>query len=190
MTKYACFVEGCDKVCRTWQKRRSHLVDKHGYPRNYDYFIVNDGVDRRRSMLRTDRRRSSKQNQASGSQNPAAGSISAGKTTLEDFPESPQSTRAAQKALKVNNPNESSDQDEEDLSDEDEDEISTPVSPTSLATSQSTAETIMTPSSSSTQAATAPQEVDDLTKSMSALKFVPRSLKFGRGRGKGGLARR
>ncbi|KAK5130493.1 hypothetical protein LTR08_001973 [Meristemomyces frigidus] len=49
---YACFVEGCDKVCGEWQKRRSHMVDKHGYPRNYDFFIVNTGVDGRRSMLR------------------------------------------------------------------------------------------------------------------------------------------
>lgn len=49
---YACFVEDCDKVCSDWKKRRSHLVDKHGFPRNYDFFIVNNGIDGRRSMLR------------------------------------------------------------------------------------------------------------------------------------------
>ncbi|KAK3619205.1 hypothetical protein LTR56_022640 [Elasticomyces elasticus] len=49
---YACFVDDCEKVCRDWTKRRSHLVDKHGFPRNYDFFIVNTGVDGRRSMLR------------------------------------------------------------------------------------------------------------------------------------------
>jgi hypothetical protein len=49
---YACFVEGCDKVCLEWKKRRSHLVDKHGFPRNYDFFIVNTGIDGKRSMLR------------------------------------------------------------------------------------------------------------------------------------------
>ncbi|KAK4545264.1 hypothetical protein LTR36_003444 [Oleoguttula mirabilis] len=49
---YACFVEVCDKVCGEWTKRRSHLVDKHGFPRNYDFFVVNNGVDGRRSMLR------------------------------------------------------------------------------------------------------------------------------------------
>jgi len=32
-----------------------HLVDKHMFPRNYDFFIVNDGVDRRNSMLRPER---------------------------------------------------------------------------------------------------------------------------------------
>lgn len=52
---YECFVEGCDKVCSTWQKRRMHLVDKHMFPRNYDFFIVNDGLDNRNSMLRSER---------------------------------------------------------------------------------------------------------------------------------------
>lgn len=49
---YACFVEGCDKVCSEWKKRRRHLVDKHGYPKNYDFLVVDHGVDGRRSMLR------------------------------------------------------------------------------------------------------------------------------------------
>jgi len=49
---YACFVEGCDKTCLTWQKRRMHLVDKHHFPRYYDFFVVNDGMDQRHSMLR------------------------------------------------------------------------------------------------------------------------------------------
>lgn len=49
---YACFVEGCEKVCQDWRKRRSHLVDKHGFPRNYDFFVVDGGIDGRRSMLR------------------------------------------------------------------------------------------------------------------------------------------
>lgn len=49
---FGCFVEGCEKVCSDWKKRRSHLVDKHGYPRNYDFFVVNSGVDGKRSMLR------------------------------------------------------------------------------------------------------------------------------------------
>lgn len=49
---YACFVEGCEKVCRDWKKRRSHLVDKHGFPKNYDFLVVDHGIDGRRSMLR------------------------------------------------------------------------------------------------------------------------------------------
>lgn len=49
---FACFVKDCDKVCSDWKKRRSHLVDKHGFPRNYDFLIVGHGIDGRRSMLR------------------------------------------------------------------------------------------------------------------------------------------
>ena len=50
---FACFVDGCDKVCLDWKKRRSHLVDKHGFPKNYDFLVVNSGVDGKRSMLRS-----------------------------------------------------------------------------------------------------------------------------------------
>lgn len=49
---FGCFVEGCEKVCSDWKKRRSHLVDKHGFPRNYDFLVVDSGVDGKRSMLR------------------------------------------------------------------------------------------------------------------------------------------
>ena len=50
---FACFVEGCDKVCLTRQKRNMHLVDKHCFPRDYDFFIINDGIDHRSSLLRS-----------------------------------------------------------------------------------------------------------------------------------------
>ncbi|KUJ19866.1 uncharacterized protein LY89DRAFT_580446 [Mollisia scopiformis] len=58
---YSCFVEDCDRKCSTPQKRRMHLIDKHMFPKDYDFFVVNDGIDRRSSMLRTGkhRRRSS-----------------------------------------------------------------------------------------------------------------------------------
>ena len=53
---YACFVEGCSKVCETWRKRKLHLIDKHKFPKDFEYFIVNDGVDDRTSMLRSENR--------------------------------------------------------------------------------------------------------------------------------------
>ncbi|KAI4731545.1 hypothetical protein E4T49_00424 [Aureobasidium sp. EXF-10728] len=49
---YHCFVEDCEKVCSTPQKRRMHLVDKHMFPRNYDFQIVNHGSENRTSLLR------------------------------------------------------------------------------------------------------------------------------------------
>ncbi len=38
-----------------------HLIDKHMFPKDYDFHVVNDGIDRRTSMLRSakHRRRSS-----------------------------------------------------------------------------------------------------------------------------------
>ena len=34
-----------------------HLTDKHTFPKNYDFQIVNTGIDKRSSMLRTTRHR-------------------------------------------------------------------------------------------------------------------------------------
>ncbi|KAL5114337.1 hypothetical protein ACEQ8H_007774 [Pleosporales sp. CAS-2024a] len=57
--QYACLVPDCDRFCSTPQKRRLHCIDKHQFPRNYDFFIVNDGIDSRASMLRSPHRRRS-----------------------------------------------------------------------------------------------------------------------------------
>ncbi|KAL1871724.1 hypothetical protein VTK73DRAFT_1864 [Phialemonium thermophilum] len=48
---YSCFVEDCERKCRTPQKRRLHLIDKHMYPKNYFFAVTRDGVAGRRSML-------------------------------------------------------------------------------------------------------------------------------------------
>lgn len=69
---FTCFVEGCEKVCSDWKKRRSHLVDKHAFPKNYDFLIVDHGIDGRRSMLRpgvdsNGHRKSSRERGRSGS---------------------------------------------------------------------------------------------------------------------------
>ncbi|KAJ9258485.1 hypothetical protein DTO212C5_8720 [Paecilomyces variotii] len=50
---YGCFVEGCDRKCSTPQKRRMHLIDKHMFPRTYNFYIINDGIDKQNSMLRS-----------------------------------------------------------------------------------------------------------------------------------------
>lgn len=54
---YGCFVEDCDRKCSTPQKRRLHLIDKHMFPRTYNFRIVDQGTDRASSMLREGRRR-------------------------------------------------------------------------------------------------------------------------------------
>ncbi|KAK9361894.1 hypothetical protein V1504DRAFT_450601 [Lipomyces starkeyi] len=41
---YTCFVEGCDKVCADTRKRRLHLIDKHGFPREFMFGVVAHGL--------------------------------------------------------------------------------------------------------------------------------------------------
>lgn len=41
---YQCFVEGCDRVCSSSIKRRMHLIDKHKYPKQFNFDIVFSGV--------------------------------------------------------------------------------------------------------------------------------------------------
>ncbi|KAL4909446.1 hypothetical protein BDW74DRAFT_81137 [Aspergillus multicolor] len=50
---YGCFVEDCERKCSTPQKRRMHLIDKHMFPKTYNFYIVNDGTDKQTSMLRS-----------------------------------------------------------------------------------------------------------------------------------------
>ncbi|KAJ9653788.1 hypothetical protein H2198_007077 [Neophaeococcomyces mojaviensis] len=50
---YACFVEGCEKKCSTPQKRRLHLIDKHMFPKVYNFRIIDRGIDKADSMLHT-----------------------------------------------------------------------------------------------------------------------------------------
>lgn len=54
---YACFVEGCERKCSSPQKRRLHLIDKHVFPRTYNFNIVDRGTDSADSMLITGQRR-------------------------------------------------------------------------------------------------------------------------------------
>ncbi|KAJ6022288.1 hypothetical protein N7540_007792 [Penicillium herquei] len=49
---YSCFVETCERQCSTPQKRRMHLIDKHMFPRSYNFYIINDGIDKHTSLLR------------------------------------------------------------------------------------------------------------------------------------------
>lgn len=48
---YRCLVEDCEKLCSTPQKRRLHLVDKHLFPKSYNFRVINTGIDKRTSML-------------------------------------------------------------------------------------------------------------------------------------------
>jgi hypothetical protein len=130
---YHCFVQDCEKVCSTPQKRRMHLVDKHMFPRNYDFHIVNHGSDNRTSLLRPEATPHQKQSKARRNQN----------TVQEDITQ---------------------DMYVSDLMDTEEKKTDN--------LDQSTED----------------KSMDDIVTSMAALKFVPKSVTFGRSRQRGGFA--
>jgi len=140
---YACFVEDCDRKCSTPQKRRMHLIDKHLFPKDYDFYVVNDGIDRRSSMLRSGRhrRKSSATQQASNAEERTRQRSSTLETTTEM-----QGTSDGKEAPQEESPEGSK---------------------------------VLTPGSSQDA------DMEDLAAAMSVLKFVPRNVQFGRGRGKG-----
>ena len=143
MAQYSCFVEGCERKCLTYQKRRLHLIDKHIYPKNFFFGVTKDGIDGRRSLLvdsRHHRRRSSATNQSKGSRRRA--SVLESGTTGQD-------SSNTKKAPDKSDPEAATGLEEEEAHDED---------------------------------------MEDLTGALSALQFVPPSVRFGRGRA--GFAKR
>ncbi|KAI0024655.1 hypothetical protein F4780DRAFT_546773 [Xylariomycetidae sp. FL0641] len=145
---YSCFVDGCERKCRTPYKRRNHLIDKHMYPKNYFFALTRDGIDGRQSLLMDGghrRRRSSTATAASSTKATAR---------HQSLRQSEPSKPAAQ------NPDDGVNQELKPLSDE------------------------------STETRARPDiEMEDLTSAMSALQFIPHSVKFGRRKGKTGFAK-
>lgn len=154
---FSCFVEDCEKVCRDWKKRRSHLVDKHGFPRNYDFLVVERGIDGRKSMLRPGvdeegHRRSSRERGERGS------SVATESTLATEV------TDGSQPAVS---------EEGEDAGGVKRSEPSKESQSVEKQPKSSTANTAMY----------------DITKSMSSLQFVPRSVTFGKRKGKSGFAK-
>jgi hypothetical protein len=50
-------VEGCDRKCSSKEKRRRHCIDKHCFPQDYDFRIIQTGLGQRTSMLQSGRGR-------------------------------------------------------------------------------------------------------------------------------------
>ncbi|KAF1980445.1 hypothetical protein BU23DRAFT_522527 [Bimuria novae-zelandiae CBS 107.79] len=190
---FACLVPDCDRLCSTPFKRRLHCIDKHQFPRNYDFFIVNDGIDRRSSMLRPPhRRRSSTVNSTTS-------------TTSRRQGESVSSTGGeAMEVVKDEDANDGSDK-EDDEDKEMKDGVRSPVRLRGRGgfthprgsrggRGRGRGETPSLPHARPEAVAqTAPKTkteadpMEGLTSGMSALQFVPRSIYArGQGRGRGG----
>ncbi|KAH8821667.1 hypothetical protein F5884DRAFT_817060 [Xylogone sp. PMI_703] len=54
---YSCYVEDCDRKFSAPAKRRMHLIDKHFFPKDYNFFVTVDGIDKQSSMLQLGRHR-------------------------------------------------------------------------------------------------------------------------------------
>jgi hypothetical protein len=121
-----------------------HLIDKHMFPKDYDFYVVNDGIDRRSSMLRTGKHR----RRSSAAQH---------MTDIGDRTRRRNSNRDSTNATVETK--------------EPKNDVETEESPETS--------TILTPPSSQGDA-----DMDKLSGAMSSLKFVPTSVRFGRGRGK------
>ncbi|KAI4632693.1 hypothetical protein J4E80_000050 [Alternaria sp. BMP 0032] len=167
---YACLLPDCDRMCSTPQKRRLHCIDKHQFPREYDFIVVKDGIDRRSSMLiPSHRRRSSTMSSANG----AAGS--------------PRRRRGESSA----STGDTMEMDHEEAQEEGE----TRRYPTRLrgrggfggrGLAREEAAGITATKTATTDQPT--DSMDSLTSSMSALKFVPHSVRVARTKGRGGGA--
>lgn len=117
------------------------MIDKHIFPRDYDFYVVNDGIDRRSSMLRSGRHR----RKSSVTQQTLNTETRHRSSTLET-PTEMQGTRDGKEAPQEESPEGSR---------------------------------VLTPGNSQDA------DMEDLAGAMSALKFVPRNVQFGRARGKG-----
>ena len=122
-----------------------HLIDKHMFPKDYEFFVVNDGIDKRTSMLRSGRHR----RKSSAAQHA---------TEIEE--------RARRRSSTLETANTA--MEENGVEDAEGSEQTSAVK--SLTTKKDV-------------------EMEDLSGAMSALKFVPPSVRFGRGGKRGGFSR-
>ncbi|KAF1835821.1 hypothetical protein BDW02DRAFT_617714 [Decorospora gaudefroyi] len=180
---YACLLPDCDRLCSTPQKRRLHCIDKHQFPREYDFIVVKDGIDRRSSMLiPPHRRRSSTFSSASGAT--GATGRRRDESTASTVGESMEVVKDQQEAR-------------EEAMEEEKEDGETRRYPAKLhgrggfghaqASGRGSGRgtpSVTTPSKPavSTQPA---DPMDGLVSSMSALKFIPHSVRVARGRGPG-----
>ncbi|KAK4227912.1 hypothetical protein QBC38DRAFT_476496 [Podospora fimiseda] len=161
---YACFVEGCDKVCREPYKRKMHLIAKHMYPKNFFFAVTRDGIDGRRSLLLEGTTPRHKRPGAASSSTVATASLHA-----EPFDEEAQQCVTA--AVSEKGP--------EEQCAKSADHHPIPAVPEFAHAG---------PSESPRQKPDV--EMEDLSAAISQLQFVPRSVRFGRGGKKSGFAKR
>ena len=131
-----------------------HVIDKHMFPKNYDFFIINSGIDKRSSMLRPRHRNTSSAVSRALVRDRQAQGTDRTTTTLEKTPGGTQPVIELSSASPTNEPN--------------------PTETTKLP--------IRAPSSFDV-------DMESLSTNMSTVRFVPPSVRFGRGGRRGGFSR-
>ncbi|KZF22542.1 hypothetical protein L228DRAFT_267938 [Xylona heveae TC161] len=181
---YGCFVVDCDRKCSSLQKRRLHLIDKHMFPKNYDFRVIDTGIDKRSSLLRSDRSNNHRP-RGSAADRAARQTQSNGSISQKPAVEQSGSTLQSDPSMEIDS------QSRETLSD-----LNASLSPEASyppRNEESTEASLKSKTSPFKNPVPTKQPVDnemtDLTKSMSALKFIPPSVRFGRGRGRSGFSR-
>jgi hypothetical protein len=152
-----------------------HLIDKHMFPKNYFFAVTKAGIDGRRSLLADDRYRQRRapttsepprtrdfDEEQAVERLPAAGVIDDRRGTL---PPKPSDSAEAEKMVTASSQETPNDTQADSMPLDDP------------------AECITSPEED------ANVEMADLAGAMSALRFVPASVRFGRGRGRMGFTK-
>jgi hypothetical protein len=142
-----------------------HLIDKHMYPKNYFFAITKAGIDGRRSLLLDNRQQ--QQGPSTDIKQPKQDSAAEDSTTAATTPPEP-STQPQPVDIVT-------DQDQRPTE--------------STNTSQQPRELPVEESDQAQLGGQPDAEMADLTEAVSALRFVPTSVRFGRGRGRRGFSR-
>ncbi|QDS77581.1 hypothetical protein FKW77_001613 [Venturia effusa] len=163
---YSCFAEGCDYKFKNQHKRRMHAIDKHGFPKFFDFFIVNTGIDKRTSMLRPKphgrkKPRATNQSEASASMEVEKGEVLSHQGSFSADTASPE-VEKEQLSSHQGSVCSGKDDDMEDISSHQ--------------------------GSVSADKNNDMEDISSLTAKMSALNFVPRGVRFGKSQ-RGGFKR-
>ena len=146
----------------THQKRRMHLIDKHMYPPTYFFAVTKEGIDGRSSLLLEagHRRRRSSLSHSGGTKT-ASRRQEARRENAAEMDAAPAPEKAPDHEL-----------------------APSPAAPVLTVPVEAT------PNPAGPRESTADTEMEDLAGAMSSLRFIPNSVRFGRGRGKSGFAKR
>ncbi|KAI9669796.1 MAG: hypothetical protein M1829_005051 [Trizodia sp. TS-e1964] len=145
------------------------------FPKDYDFLFVKNGIDQRSSFLKS---RSGHRRRSSASQIALAEQRARRRSTTQEISESKRDANISENDVLITS--------------------KPPTAETSLVAADTSLETTLPPITapfSEIIPSTSPEQIkrpDDpinaLSNSMATLKLVPRTIKFGRGRGKGGLS--